>query len=315
LKSLPTESDLKDGFNDFLELALDLLERCEKDRRFLKAAAVNAQIALELFLKYYFKKIGKESEIRRRKGSTLLNDYNDFSQVLAHFYSTQKWTYGEKKELIRLLEARNSIVHRAQDSEWDEELAVIIARVFFFIHCTSWIRLGESVLFNNYKPHLISKVPVWRKGAESYAERIADRWNEPYRRCLSCGAMAVLSGELMALDESTASEEDMICLCCLSSINISEEARLIECYKCFEHSYWLDALNEQHHQLYVGKCVECETSTWVRRCLNCEDFYHPSASDEVIKDGRYYCCDECESMHAESNSTRTSRRKNRPTLA
>ena len=302
MKSLPTEDDLKNGFSDFLELALDLLQRCEKNNKFLKAAAVNAQIALELFLKYYFKKIGKENEIRRKKNNILLNDYTEFSQVLGYFYSTQKWTYGEKKELVRLLEARNSIVHRAQDSNWDEELAIIIARVFFFIHCTSWMKLGESVLFNNYVPHPIAKVKVWRKGAESYAESIADMMGTQYHRCVSCGAMALLSGDDMVLDESTSAFDDMICLCCLSSINISREARLLECHQCSEKSYWVDALNEQGHQLYPGKCIECKTNTWVRKCRNCKYFYHPSVTDEVYKDGEHFCSDNCEIMYPKVRS-------------
>jgi HEPN domain-containing protein len=293
LKTLPSEEELRTGFNDFLELALDFLQRCEQDRKYLKAAAVNAQIALELFLKYYIKKRGEEDNIRRKKGSILLNDYADFSQVLGYFYSTRKWSYGEKKELIRLLEARNSIVHRGQDSGWDEELAIIIARVFFFIHGTSWAAFEESVLFNNYKPHEISTVSVWRKGAESFAKTVAKMWDAPRYKCLSCHAFAVVSGEVMSLDDSTVTDEDMICLCCLSSINVGREARLIQCYNCHEKSYWIDAYNEQENQLYVGKCTECDTNTWVRKCPVCEDFYHPSATSEVKKGKRFFCSRDC----------------------
>lgn len=302
MKSLPTEHDLKSGFTDFLELALDLLHRCEENKKLLKAAAVNAQIALELFLKYYFKKIGKENEIRRKKNGIAQNDYTEFSQVLGLFYSSQKWTYGEKKELVRLLEARNSIVHRAQDSDWDEELAVIIARVFFFIHCTSWMKLGESVLFNNYVPHPISKVIVWRKGAESYTADLSDMTGEERYRCTSCGAVAVISGDLMALDESTDAHEDMICLCCLSSVNISLEARLLKCHQCSEKAYWVDALNEQGNQLYPGKCMECDMNTFVRKCQNCKHFYHPCVTDEAKWNGKYFCCENCEIMYPKAGT-------------
>lgn len=299
LKTLPTEFELKSGFTDFLEFTLDLLQRCENDGKLLKAAAVNAQIGLELFLKYYFKKIDQEDRIRRKKGDVLLNDYVDFSQVLGCFYSSRTWSYGEKKEFVRLLEARNSIVHRGQESGWDEELAVIISQVFFFIHCTSWNEFEEGVLFNNYRPHPVSKVQVWRKGAERYAQRIAGMWDAPLYRCLSCDAVAVVSGELMSLDESTVTVEDMICLCCLSSINVEDEGRLLECYKCFEVSYWIDALNEQDNQSYVGKCTECKTDTWVRKCLNCERLYHPLASNEVREGDFYFCGDDCRIMHKE----------------
>lgn len=301
LKTLPTEVELKSCFNDFLEFSLDFLQHCEENRRLLKLSAVNSQIALELFLKYYFKRLGKEDEIRRRKGSKLINDYVEFSQMLGHFYSTRTWSYGEKKELVRLLKARNSIIHRAQDSDWDEELAVIIARVFFFIHATSWSEFGENILFNNYKPHAISKIPVWRKGAESFAEKIAELWHTSCQKCLSCEAYAVISGELMSLDESTT-DEDMICLCCMTSINLEHEARLLECHNCFENAYWIDALNEQDKQLYVGKCMECDTRTWVRRCFNCEKFYHPSATDEVIDHDKYFCCLDCKIIYLEENT-------------
>jgi hypothetical protein len=301
LKTLPTEIELKNCFNDFLEHSLDLLQRCQESNKLLKFSAVNSQIALELFLKYYFKRMGKENEIRKKKGEVLLNDYVEFSQILGNFYSTREWSYGKKKELVRLLEARNSIVHRAQSSGWDEELAVIIARVFFFIHATSWSEFGENILFNNYRPHAISNISVWRRGAESFAKNIAEMWHTSCNRCLTCEADAVVSGELMSLDESTT-EEDMICLCCMTSLNIVGEARLLECNRCFENSCWIDALNEQHDQLYVGKCISCDIKTKVRRCFHCHDFYHPLTTDEVTDNGKYFCRIDCRTMHWEENA-------------
>lgn len=299
MKVLPKESELKASFSDFLELALDMLLRCGENSKYLKVAAVNAQIALELFLKYYFKRIGQENSIRRKKGQSLMNDYVDFSQILAYFYSMEEWSYGEKKELVRLMEARNSIVHRAQDSAWDEDLAVIIARVFFFIHATSWNELGESVLFNNYNPHPISKLAVWRKGAESFAGEISAARDVSCQRCLTCGAIAAMSADAIPLDESTNDEKDIVCLCCLTSINIEEEARLLDCYVCDGHTYWMDAYNEQENQLYVGKCTECQTDSWIRKCFRCGEFYHPSAISQVRYKKLYFCSADCCESHKE----------------
>ena len=67
----------------------------------------------------------------------------------------------------------------------------------------------------------------------------------------------------------------------------------MECWVCFERSYLIDAFNEQNSQLYVGKCSECRTDDWVRRCRTCGNFYHPLATNEIAVDGLFFCGPDC----------------------
>lgn len=216
-----------------------------------------------------------------------MKEFNDFSQILNHFYSTRTWSYGQKNELAKLLDARNAIVHKGQNSKWDEDLALIIVRTMFFINATAWSSMRESILVNNYNSHAIGGSPIWRAGAEEFA---ADFCDEVYP-CISCGAYAMTSAEIMVLDDSN-SEEDFICLCCLSSLNGGQVA-IIRCYRCCDKAYYLDPLNEQPGQQYAGKCAECKAREFVRKCACCDDYYHPSVTTEVQVDSKYYCSQSC----------------------
>lgn len=295
IKNLPSETELREGFIDFSKFTFELLERTTENNNNLKFAAVNSQIALELFLKYYYVKMGKVEGILKTKAGKPIGEFNDFSQILNHFYSTRTWSYGQKKELAKLLNARNAIVHKGQSSKWDADLATIIVRTMFFINATAWSSMGETILVNNYTSHTIGENPIWRKGAEDFASEFC---RDTYP-CLSCGAYAVTSAEVMVLDDSN-SEDDLICLCCLSSMNTKYEARLLECYKCSDKAYYVDAMNEQAHQQYVGKCVECKTNTYVRKCGRCKDYYHPANTPEVQVGEKYYCSESCADWDAEA---------------
>ncbi|BBC39441.1 hypothetical protein PDPE_1-00281 [Photobacterium damselae subsp. piscicida] len=127
-----------------------------------------------------------------------------------------------------------------------------------FMHATAWSTLDEVLLFDNYYPHKISNIDVWRKGVESFCDDLAEIYDCDVLHCMACHARSVISGELFVL-EYGQSDEYIVCLCCLSSINIEHEARLIECYECCDTSYLIDAFNVQKGQRYIGKCSECET--------------------------------------------------------
>lgn len=194
------------------------------------------------------------------------------------------------------MQTRNSIVHRGQKSEWDPELAKIIVKTHFFIHATAWITLGEVLLQDNYSPHKISNVDVWRKGVEGFCDDLAEIYDCDVLTCLACHARSVISGELFVLEDGN-SDENIVCLCCLSSINIELEARLIDCYECYETSYLINALNVQEGQRYIGKCSECDTDTYVRKCSGCEDFFHPLAEETVKVEHGIYCSEVCRGIH------------------
>ena len=158
---LPTEVELSNGFNDFSYLTFDLLGKIESNSKYLKFAAVNSQVALELFLKSWFIKKGKLREIQKEKDGKLLNNFINFSGILHLFYRSRAWSYGEKKEFVKLMEARNSIVHKAQTSDCNEELARITVRTLFFIHATAWSDFGVTLLFKSNLPHKVSKNKIW----------------------------------------------------------------------------------------------------------------------------------------------------------
>jgi hypothetical protein len=225
VRTLPSEAELRECFLDFAHFSMSLIQNSETNPKYLKYSVVNSQISLELFLKYYFKKRGDEDVIRKVKNGVLQNDYVDFQQILSHFFSSRKWSYGNKKELLRILDARNDIVHRAQSAAWDNDLAEAVVGTCFFIHATAWSGFGENALYNNYEPHELSKVKIWRVGAESFADRVAKMWGGTTKKCVQCCSKTVVSGDFMALDESNADQDDMVCLCCLTSVNIQDEAR------------------------------------------------------------------------------------------
>lgn len=152
--------------------------------------------------------------------------------------------------------------------------------------------MGEIILFENYHPHKISNVNVWRAGVESFCEDLSDIYDFQPLNCMACNCNSVVSGEYFVLEDGHI-EDSLTCLCCLTSINIELKASLLECYKCCENSYLIDALNEQVNQLYRGKCSECETDTEVRKCISCECFYHPSSELEVSAKDKYYCSKRC----------------------
>jgi hypothetical protein len=299
MKSLPDEQQLKDGFIDFAELAVELTGRSERDSKYLKFAAVNAQVALELFLKYFFTKKGRVAEIQKKKNGILQNDFNEYAQILSHYFSTRNWSYGVKRELVSLMEARNSILHRAQQSEWDISLAINVVRTLFFIHSTWYSDFGRCLFERGYgTPRYLSTNIVWRKGVESFINHLAEVHNIEIRTCLACNQHAVVTGEFFGVLGAEGAD-NLICLNCFDSIDIEHEARLLQCHKCLKNTYIIDAFNEQERQLYVGKCTSCGEDSWVRCCRNCEKFFYPEA-DEVYSDGIYFCSSDCAENFSEN---------------
>ncbi len=301
MSSIPSQEELRAAFLDFAHFTFDLIDRIEKDTKYLKFAAVNAQITLELFLKYYYVKLGQVSQIQKKKSGKLIPDFEEFSQILNHFYSSRSWSFGTKKEFVKLMETRNSIVHRGQKAGWDRIIAKYIIRTLFFIHSTAWSDLGETLFFDNYTAHPIANNKIWREGSESFVADLESIYEVKALTCLECGAHSVITGEVMVLEDGHT-EEDLICLNCLTSVNTECDARLITCYNCSKKSYLLDALNEQDNQLYIGICSECRANNRVRRCANCEDFYHPTSVAEVLVESLYFCSPDCAEMFAERDA-------------
>ena len=284
--SLPTLEELKLSFMDFADFTFELISESDKDPGRLKFAAVNSQIALELFLKYYYLKSGNSRKILKKKQNQYIDEFKDFSQILNNFYSERSWSYTEKKELARLLDVRNKIVHKGKDATNNEDIAESIVRTLFFINATAWSDLGESIFYNNYDYLKVNRGGLWRRGAESFASSIGE-----CHICLFCNALSAVRSEFMVLDVSNK-QDDLICLNCFSVLDLENQIRLIKCYQCEDVEYYAEAMNEQDDQLYIGKCQGCGADDPVRRCISCEVFYHPSSEEKKFK-GLFFCSEGC----------------------
>ncbi len=273
-------------------LSFELLERADQDRKYLKFAAVNAQIALELFLKFYFTKEGSVDKIRKKKNDVFQSEYIDFSQILNLYYSTRKWSFGVKRELVDLLEARNSILHKAQHSGSLEELAINVVKTLYFIHSTWHAKFGGLLFERSYGlPSTLSKNKMWRKGVQGFVRQLEGIHKMDVIPCLACDQKTVVTGEFFELVGAEGAEY-LICLNCFDSLDVEDEARLIKCHVCKKHTYIIDALNEQKRQLHAGKCTTCHENSFVRRCIECDRFYHPE--DGEFNDGvKYFCSSDC----------------------
>lgn len=287
------ENELYDTFISFYNFSLGLIEKVDNDNNYLKFAVVNVQIALELFLKYYFVKKGQIDAIVTRKNGHDVR-FKEFSDVLNFFFASRNWSYGEKKELRKILEIRNSIVHNGLNSGWNEELALYIIKCIFFIQGTIKSNFGNTLLQQHYKPSNLAKNKVWRKGVEEFVEKINNEYGFQVFHCLDCGANTLISNELFRLEDSYSSGEQLQCLCCFQYIDLEVECTLINCYYCKEpDSYLINKLNEQTESQYIGKCLECGVDTWVRKCSYCGRFYHPIEVKEYKSSNKFYCSLSC----------------------
>ncbi|MBL0711821.1 MAG: hypothetical protein JJV99_12525 [Colwellia sp.] len=77
-KELPTQEELRESYTAFANFTFELLGNIEQKKSNLIFAAVNSQIALELFLKYLFTAKGRVDEIRKKKKGALTNDFKEF---------------------------------------------------------------------------------------------------------------------------------------------------------------------------------------------------------------------------------------------
>lgn len=285
------EKNLYDSFNSFFKFSLNLIEGVDKNTDYYKFAVVNIQITLELFLKYYF--------IKKKLGKYVIDSvnsngikYKDFSVVLNNYFRVNKWTYGRKKELKEILETRNRIVHCGNDTQWNKEIVGYIIRCIFFMHGIMNYEFDELLISDN-KIKLKGNA-LWTESVEEFINDLLSKGDFPVKTCLSCGEYTLIPKEVFEMGERTSSvAEDLVCLNCLDVYKMKSHNIIIDCYNCVDGSYLVHLLNPQEHQLYVGKCTECETDTWIRKCAECERLYHPSEEQEVNFHGKYFCSESC----------------------
>src|ERR1035437_2853647 len=284
------ENELKESFISFFDFSLSLIETLDKTNGHLKFAVVNMQISLELFLKYYFVKLGKlEYVFSDDKKET----FKDFSTVLNAYFSQEKFPLVSKKHLRTILESRNNIVHKGKLHDWDDELAEYFINCVFFIQGTYKNTIDETLIYSSNWSHKISNNKIWRNGAEKFAKKISLEYDLKPLVCPECLSKAMVDMEIFNFDEYNQIE-GIQCLSCFIYYDTETAAEIIKCNVCLEKSFLLDKLNEQKEQVYYGMCLNCDNKDIVRKCKNCEIFYFPSTNVNEIKDnGIYYCSESC----------------------
>lgn len=303
MKRLPSAEELERAYREFSHFTFDLLCKASKDDRYFKFAAVNAQVSLELFLKYVFTTEGRIQEIQKKKNGAPIDDFVDFSQILNHAFNVKIVEGIRKGDLEWLLAARNSIVHRGQNLNVEQELAEIISCCFLLIHTISSARFDQSLLSQSMGIHPISQNEAWIAGVEKFVANLAGRFSLAPVNCIHCGNNSLVSGKVVTLDDSQ-NEEDVVCLCCLNSMNTVYDINLLDCPSCKRQSYFVDILNPQEKQWFVGGCSECDNREWLRKCKQCEDLYFPSQVKEVSGDDVFFCSNNCKEYHYEEISNR-----------
>lgn len=292
------EKNLYDSFQSFFKFSIDLIGELDKNKDNYKFAVVNMQITLELFLKYYF--------IRKRLGQYVIDKinsngikYKDFSMVLSNYFRVNTWSYGRKKELIKILQIRNNIVHSGTNTQWNKDAVGYIIRCIFFMHGIMSSEFDELLIENN--KFKLRNNALWTESVEEFIEDLAIMYNDfSIRTCLSCGEYTLIPKEVFDIGQPTSSVvDDLVCLNCLDVYEMESDNTIIDCYKCVDGSYFVNLLNPQGQQLYVGKCSECGTKTWVRKCKECERLYHPSEELEVKFQDKFFCSEACVEMYKE----------------
>lgn len=263
-EELPTEEELRRTFNLFLNRTIELLSQVDERKELFVFCAINAQVCLELFLKYYFFRMGKRSEILVKKNGEITNVFNEFQQILNHFFASSRIRHTSKKELEAVARLRNSIVHRAQNAEYQEDVCEFIVATLYFVHAISAQDLDEPVIEVTEAPHSVWRLEPWRRAARRFAGKICD---EP-GVCLHCEQSAVIPGDSLYFGPAT--DEDIVCVCCLSYLDAGRSASLLRCPECYDLSVYIDKLNKQSDGRFPARCVSCGLEPEAFICSECQ---------------------------------------------
>ena len=292
------EHELKSGFSSFYNFSLSLIESLSEENGHLKFAVVNMQIALELFLKYFFIKKGLSNRVfNDKKGK---RTYKDFSEVLdSYFKVIREGHYTEKIFLKTILEKRNSIVHKGKFLDWDEDLANYIVSCAFFIQGTLRNGLGEGLITTTYQPHNLSKNSIWRGGAEKFALKVANGFDSIVMKCPFCQSRTLVNKEVFNFN-TNATLDGFQCISCFMEIDTELNGRVVECPSCEENTFFIDILNEQKDQFYLGGCFNCGHKERLRCCKNCEEYYFLGGNEtEIFQNNYFFCTQNCMEMFNE----------------
>ena len=289
--------NLKKGFVSFYDFSLSLIESLDENNGHLRFAVVNMQIALELFLKYYFLATGQVRNVLYIDKGKI--KYHDFFYIMDKFYKTHNSKqHISKKKLIKISELRNSIVHKGRFSDWDDEVVNYIINCAFFIQDLYSKNFQESLLSTEYSPHKLHENHYWRVGAEEYAQKLAEEAKTFVMECPDCYSRALIDKKLFDFEDNSYFEEGLQCLSCLCGIDTEQVGTLIECCQCKKKAYFVEQLNIQSDQTHLSMCFNCGNRMNVRTCRNCNKIYFPDLEpNESSYDNIYFCSEECKEYY------------------
>ena len=285
-------AELKEGYESFYHFSLSLLENLDDKSGNLKFAVVNMQIALELFLKCYFLRKDMPERVGSVKNGKF--QFKGFSEVVNSYFSVvRNDLYISKKGLNSILETRNGIVHRGKFQGWDSSLADYIIRSSLFMQAILRNVFQETLLESNYETHNLSNNFYWRNSSMDFAKDLCSNFDQKVFECPYCFSRALVSKELFEFNVDT-SVDNYQCISCLMELDIENAGELITCCACDEKSYFVDTLNPQDKQGYVGRCLYCDNQMELKKCHSCEEFFFQDILESRYeKDGLFYCSSKC----------------------
>lgn len=286
------EFELEKSYKDFFYFALDLIKSLEKQNNNLKFAVVNMQIALELFLKYYFLKKGKNdwlfSDINKLK-------FKDFTVILDLFFKKDADLLVTKKiHLKKILQARNKIVHSGRD-DWNDELAINLINTTLFIQNVLSRDFNETLLETSTDAlNDLSRNSIWREGTENFAKNLAELNGTNVYECWFCYSQSFLDKKIFTCDE--LEDEGFQCVTCLNSFHKGHQIGVAKCV-CGENTFVLDCLNPQEDKSYIGKCLNCDISYHAYRCDICDKYFLDFDNERFIIGNNVICSDDCKKKY------------------
>lgn len=293
--------ELEQGYKSFYQFALSLINQLDKNNGYLKFAVVNMQIALELFLKYYFlvkNEPEKVFQVKKQKA-----EYRTFNDISSSFYAYNKVKQNlSKHRLVKIAEARNQIVHKGKFNGWCDDTAEYIIECAFFIQEILGNEFEQSILKPNYPSADFRSNPFWKKGASNYAKKLAQASNNIVMECPHCYSRSLVDNSIFDFFEESYIDKGLSCLTCLCCVDLETEGDLIDCCSCKQHTYFVETNNIQPDKTHLGLCFNCGNDLLVRSCDQCgKHYFILTNDDEKEVNGNYYCSTKCRNIALDGN--------------
>lgn len=289
------KKELQESYESFFHFSINLVKGLDDNNDNLKFAVVNMQVALELFLKYYFIATGKESWVFKNLKTY---QFRNFSEVLDKVFSNQDILITKKKVLKEILESRNDIVHKGKHHEWSDELAMNLINCTLFIQGVLNRQFNTSLIPISYDNNEFSSNITWRKGAENFAKNISDLNKTSVYECIYCCSRAMVDKKLFTYDEF--SDEGFQCISCLRDLQLEDQIKLAFCKACDHNAFIVDHLNQQSNKSYNGCCINCGMKYFAYNCCGCDKYFIDFDDERLIVNGKIFCDKECQNTHKKS---------------